>query len=96
MRGTRRGLAAIIFRVIPSRVVMMRVPRETSLPVPAGGIAVENVRKVLDFYGPDHRYGWSAGMSVYGMPYYDVPGVETAEDLKDEAKARAMGEWVIS
>lgn len=46
---------------------------------------------VLDFYGPDHSYGWSPGMAVYGMPYYDVAGVESAEDLKDPAKARAMG-----
>jgi hypothetical protein len=30
-------------------------------------------------------------MSVYGLPHYDVPGVATTEDLKDEAKARAMG-----
>ena len=45
----------------------------------------------LDFYGPDHSYGWSEGMSVYGLPYHDVPGVETVEDLKDPAKARAMG-----
>ena len=45
----------------------------------------------LDFYGPDHSYGWSEGMSVYGLPYHDVPGVEITEDLKDQDKARAMG-----
>ena len=46
----------------------------------------------LDFYGDDMSYGWSAGMAVYGLPHYDVPGVETAEDLKDPTKARAMGQ----
>ena len=30
-------------------------------------------------------------MSVYGLPYHDVPGIGTVEDLKDPEKARAMG-----
>jgi len=46
---------------------------------------------VLDFYAADHQYRWSAGMSAYGMPYYDIPGVSTATDLKDETNAKAMG-----
>ncbi len=28
----------------------------------------------------------------YGLPFYDVPGVETVDDLEDPDKARAMGE----
>lgn len=38
------------------------------------------------------RYGWSAGMRVYGLPYSDVPGVAHYDDLHDPAKARQMGE----
>ena len=45
----------------------------------------------LDFYPADMAYGWSPSMGVYGLPHYDVPGIETPEDLRDETKARAMG-----
>lgn len=38
------------------------------------------------------RYGWSAGMARYGLPYHDVPGVATYDDLKDPVLARRMGE----
>jgi len=37
-------------------------------------------------------YGWSAGMARYGLPYTDVPGVRSYDDLKDPALARRMGE----
>ncbi len=36
-------------------------------------------------------YGWSKGMRSYGLPLQDVPGVASYDDLKDPAKARAMG-----
>lgn len=37
-------------------------------------------------------YQYSPGMAVYGLPYYNLPGIESAEDLKDPDKARRMGE----
>ncbi|NLG27991.1 MAG: hypothetical protein GX557_08775, partial [Chloroflexi bacterium] len=37
-------------------------------------------------------YGYSEGMAVYGLPYADVPGVRSYEDLRDPAKARRMGQ----
>lgn len=37
-------------------------------------------------------YGWSATMERYGLPYTDVPGITSYEDLKDPALARRMGE----
>ena len=46
----------------------------------------------LDFYGPDHAYRYSPGMARYGIPYFDVPGIESIEDLKDEKNARRMGQ----
>jgi hypothetical protein len=36
-------------------------------------------------------YGWSAGMAPYGLPYEDVEGVRSYEDLKDPVLARRMG-----
>ena len=42
--------------------------------------------------GTPVSYGYSPGMAVYGLPYYDLPGLESAEDLKDPVKARRMGE----
>lgn len=41
--------------------------------------------------GDDPRYGWSAGMRQYGLPFADVPGVDHYDDLKDEENARRMG-----
>lgn len=38
------------------------------------------------------RYGYSPGMARYGLPFEDVPGVKTIEDLKDPELARRMGE----
>jgi hypothetical protein len=38
------------------------------------------------------RYGWAAGMRVYGLPYEDVDDVDHYDDLKDPDKARRMGE----
>ncbi|HET7771333.1 MAG TPA: hypothetical protein VFN74_21360 [Chloroflexota bacterium] len=37
------------------------------------------------------RYGWSAGMARYGLPFTDVPGVAAYDDLKDPEAARRMG-----
>lgn len=42
--------------------------------------------------GTPVSYNYSPGMAVYGLPYYNVPGLESAEDLKDPVKARRMGE----
>ena len=36
-------------------------------------------------------YGWSKGMSVYGLPLQDLPGISDIDQLKDPANARAMG-----
>lgn len=44
------------------------------------------------FTDGDRSYRWSANMRVYGLPYHDVPGVDHYDDLKDEEKARRMGE----
>jgi len=43
-------------------------------------------------WGPDGSYGYSPGMAVYGLPYSDVPGVRSYEDLRDPANARRMGQ----
>ncbi len=37
------------------------------------------------------RYGWSAGMRRYGLPYEDVPGITHYDDLKDPELALRMG-----
>lgn len=42
--------------------------------------------------GSPVSYGYSPGMAVYGLPYYDLPGITSAEDLKDPVKARRVGE----
>jgi hypothetical protein len=36
-------------------------------------------------------YGYSKGMSSYGLPLQDLPGISRYEDLKDPEKARRMG-----
>ena len=36
-------------------------------------------------------YGWSRGMTQYGLPFEDVPGIATYDDLQDPALARRMG-----
>ncbi len=36
-------------------------------------------------------YDYSPGMSSYGLPLQDVPGITSYEDLKDKEKARRMG-----
>ncbi|MBZ0294320.1 MAG: hypothetical protein K8L99_17290 [Anaerolineae bacterium] len=41
--------------------------------------------------GDPPRYGYSPGMKQYGLPYHDVPGIETYDDLKDPDKAAQMG-----
>ncbi len=37
-------------------------------------------------------YSWSQGMARYGLPFHDVPGITSYDDLKDPALARRMGE----
>jgi hypothetical protein len=44
------------------------------------------------YFDKDPVYAWAKGMRQYGLPYQDVPGLTTYDDLKDPAKARAMGE----
>jgi hypothetical protein len=36
-------------------------------------------------------YHWSKGMASYGLPFNDLPGIKTYDDLKDPGKAREMG-----
>lgn len=47
----------------------------------------------MTFYG-DHpqSYGWSPGMARYSLPFFDLPGIASIEDLKDPEKAKRMGE----
>jgi hypothetical protein len=40
----------------------------------------------------DPSYAWTPDMAPYGLPYFDVPGVATYEDLRDAVLARRMGE----
>ena len=42
-------------------------------------------------YQGEPSYGWSESMKPYGLPYEDVPGVKTYEDLKDPELAHRMG-----
>ena len=42
--------------------------------------------------GEEHVYGWAEWSRPYGLPFEDVPGIESYEDLKDPEKARKMGE----
>jgi hypothetical protein len=44
------------------------------------------------FFDGEPSYGWSARMAGYGLPFDDVPGVATYDDLKDPALAGRMGE----
>ena len=37
-------------------------------------------------------YPWRANMATYGLPYQDVPGITSYDDLKDPALARRMGQ----
>ena len=45
----------------------------------------------MDDTGPS-PYGYSKGMAVYGLPFYDLPGIDSPEDLKDADNARRMGQ----
>lgn len=38
------------------------------------------------------RYGYAPGMAIYGLPFHDIDGIDTFDDLKDPANARRMGE----
>jgi hypothetical protein len=44
------------------------------------------------FTDGDPSYHWSVSMARYGLPYDDVPGVDSFDDLRDPEKARRMGE----
>ncbi|MCS7061120.1 MAG: hypothetical protein RMN25_08120 [Anaerolineae bacterium] len=44
------------------------------------------------FFDGEPAYHWSQTMSPYGLPYQDVPGVCTFEDLKDVLLAQRMGQ----
>jgi len=46
------------------------------------------------FFRGEPSYGWSPGMARYGLPHYDVPGIDSIEDLKDPLLARRMGEYM--
>ena len=37
-------------------------------------------------------YEWREAMRPYGLPYLDIPGIESYDDLKDPINARRMGE----
>jgi len=42
--------------------------------------------------GEEHIYGWAEWSAPYGLPFEDIPGITSFEDLKDPQKARRMGE----
>ncbi|HUX86731.1 MAG TPA: hypothetical protein VMW65_06990 [Chloroflexota bacterium] len=44
------------------------------------------------FFDSEPSYGWSPGMARYGLPFADVPGVASYDDLKDPALAKRMGQ----
>ncbi len=44
------------------------------------------------FADGEPSYGWSASMARYGLPFEDVPGVTTYDDLRDRSLARRMGQ----
>jgi hypothetical protein len=43
------------------------------------------------FYG-EPVYGWSSVMQPYGLPFEDIPGITSYEDLQDPELARRMGQ----
>lgn len=42
--------------------------------------------------GQPHLWRWSEWMTPYGLPFDDVEGLNTLDDLRDDAKALRMGE----
>ncbi|MBI2942244.1 MAG: hypothetical protein HYY04_17585 [Chloroflexi bacterium] len=44
------------------------------------------------FLDGEPAYGWSTGMARYGLPYHDVPGITSYDDLKRPDLARRMGQ----
>jgi hypothetical protein len=44
------------------------------------------------FDAEPHVYGWAPWMTPYGLPFDDVEGLSTLDDLRDDSKARRMGE----
>jgi hypothetical protein len=43
------------------------------------------------YFDNEPSYNWAAGMRRYGLPYQDVPGATTYDDLKDPVIARRVG-----
>ena len=43
------------------------------------------------YFDGEPSYDWSAGMARYGLPYADVPGLTSYDDLRDPRLARRMG-----
>lgn len=44
------------------------------------------------YFDGEPLYPWAEGMQQYGLPYADVPGVTTYDDLHDPTLGRRMGE----
>lgn len=44
------------------------------------------------YFDDEPVYPWTPGMAPYGLPYADVPGITSYDDLKDPALARRIGE----
>ncbi|MGB7338211.1 MAG: hypothetical protein WBC91_04900 [Phototrophicaceae bacterium] len=44
------------------------------------------------YFDSEIAYGWYADMAPYGLPYHDVEGIKTYDDLKDPELAKRMGE----
>lgn len=65
-------------------------PEKNIIRAPHNGSA--GPRWGMNDNGSPASYGWSAGMSVYGLPFQNVPGIASVEDLKDPANARRMGQ----
>ena len=47
-----------------------------------GAYYIPEAKRETASYGPNH----------YGLPFFDIPGVSSVEDLKDPAKAKLMGQ----
>ena len=65
-------------------------PEHNILRAPHNGSA--GPRWGMNDDGSPVSYGYSPGMAVYGLPYHNVPGITSVEDIKDPVNARRMGE----
>jgi hypothetical protein len=48
------------------------------------------------FFDGEPSYGWSASMARYGLPFEDIPGIRSYDDLRDPDRARQMGQAMQS